>query len=200
MIKAVIFDAAGVIVDFRKLFDKFLKIFRTNKIKKLWGAINIMSLPLCRGEISEAEFWKRVSKFIGANPNIKMPKDLWAEDYERLTRLDPKVIRIIKKLKKRYKMALISNTIPQHARINTKRGLYDFFDVVLLSHRVGITKENQKIFMIAVKKLGVKADECVFIDDIQAFVDTAKSTGMKGIVYKNPEQLKSELRKLGVLF
>ena len=177
MIKTIIFDSGGVIVDSSALLNLFVAVFQPKNVDK---------------------FWKEIAKSVGMSDNKKIPKDLWTKHYERLAKIDKDVLVIVSKLKKNYKTALISNTIEPHAKINKRLGLFDNFDVVVLSYEVQMTKDEQSIFLFTVKKLGVKPEECVFIDDIQKFVDTAKSFGMKGILFKNAEQLKKELADLGV--
>ena len=45
-------------------------------------------------------------------------------------------------------------------------------------------------------KFALKADECVFIDDREDNVETARRLGMKGIVFESYEQARGELEKL----
>ncbi len=47
--KAVIFDAGGVIVDSHKLLEKFTALIKQDK-NELWDYLNKIVLPLCRGE------------------------------------------------------------------------------------------------------------------------------------------------------
>ena len=101
-----------------------------------------------------------------------------------------------KQLRKNYKLGFISNTITPHEKINRKRGLFDLFDVVVLSHKIGMTKDDKRIFLMTAKKLNVEPKECIFIDDVKDFVNTAKSVGMEGIQFRNSRQLESELKKL----
>ena len=49
------------------------------------------------------------------------------------------------------------------------------------------------------KELNVKPDETIFIDDYKDYTDKAKKIGIKGITFKNANQLSDELKKLNVL-
>ena len=196
MIKAIIFDAGGVIVESSALIDLFLSIFKPKNKEEFIKQVNLQAIPLCKGEMSEKDYWKEIGKVVELNNNF--PEDLWTTQYEKFTHLDKEVLNLIINLRKHYKTALISNTIEPHRIINEKRGLFKPFDVVILSHQVKMAKDNSDIFLLAVNKLNVKPEECIFIDDIQKFVDTAESFGMKGILFKSAEQLKKDLLKLGV--
>ncbi len=195
MIKAIIFDSGGVIVDQRLFFERLNKIFKPKDNKKFWHEVNIEAIPLCKNLISEETFWRKIAKLNNKDPK-KIPKNLWRRGYENLTKVKYDVLTIAKKLKKKYKLGLVSNSIAYHERINKKRGIYNFFDVVILSHKVGLTKDNKKIFFLTVNKLKVKPKECIFIDDVKDFVNVAESVGMEGIVFKNIKQLKSDLKTL----
>ncbi|MBI2659589.1 HAD-IA family hydrolase [Candidatus Woesearchaeota archaeon] len=194
MIKAILFDSGGVIVDQRLWFERLNKIFRPKNKKKFWREINIEAIPLCKNLISEKVFWKRIAK-LNKKDIKKIPKNLWRLGYENLTKVKHDVLAIAQKLKKKYKIGIVSNSIAYHEKINKKRGTYNLFDAVILSHKVGLTKNNKKIFFLAAKKLKVKPKECIFIDDVKDFVDVAKSVGMAGIVFKNSKQLKSDFKK-----
>ncbi|HRS23105.1 MAG TPA: HAD-IA family hydrolase, partial [Candidatus Woesebacteria bacterium] len=70
------------------------------------------------------------------------------------------------------------------------------FKTVIFSTDVGIRKPNPEIYLLTIKKLNVKPEETIFIDDTKHFIDIANSLGMKGIVYLNPDQLQKDLEKL----
>ena len=195
MIKAILFDSGGVIINHKLLVKKIISIFKPKNKEKFWHDINIAVIPLCKNKISEELFWKRFVMTIGKNIE-QIPKNLWTEDYQKLTKINTEVINIIKSLKQKYKLGLISNSIPFHTKINRKRDAYRIFNEVILSHEVGLTKDEKYIFLLAAKKLQVKPQECIFIDDVRDFVDVAKSVGMKGITFKNSKQLKSDLKKI----
>ena len=195
MIKAIIFDSGGVIVNQRLFFERLNKIFQPKDRKKFWHEINIKAIPLCKNQISEYEFWKRIANSTDAVVTNEVPKNLWTKDYEKLTSINQDVLDIIKKLKQKYKLVLVSNSIKSHEKINRRRGFFKLFDMVVLSHKVNLTKDNKDIFLLATEKLKIKPEECIFIDDVKDFVDIAKSTGMKGIIFKNSKKLKASLRK-----
>ncbi|OGK22856.1 hypothetical protein A3C98_04190 [Candidatus Roizmanbacteria bacterium RIFCSPHIGHO2_02_FULL_37_15] len=197
MIKAIIFDAGGVVVEQGKQLNEFAKIFKPKSKQEFWKKINHFVGPLCKGDISESEYWRRIAKTENIDPRI-IPSNLWMKGYEETTRIKPGVIEVIKNLRKKYKMILISNTIKAHVEVNKKRGLFDNFDDVLNSNEVHLSKNTPEIFKLALKRNQLDAKECVFIDDIQRFVEIAESLGCKGILFKNVRQLKNELKGSGV--
>ena len=53
-----------------------------------------------------------------------------------------------------------------------------------------------EIYQLLTKRYGLKAQECVFIDDTAKNVDAAVKEGMKGIVFHTLEQVKTELEEM----
>lgn len=197
MIKAIMFDAGGVVIEQGSQLDKFAKIFKPKNKQEFWEKINHFVGPLCKGEISEKEYWKRLAEFENIDPKI-IPQNLWTNGYEETTKIKKEVIDLIKGLRRTYKMILISNTIKPHVDINRKRGLFENFDDVVNSNEVHLSKDTPAIFKLALKRNQLYAEECIFIDDIQKFVEIANSIGIHGILFKNVYQLKKELVSLKV--
>lgn len=198
MIKAVLFDVGGVILDMKPLMEQFVGIFHPDKKEELWDTLNIKSAPLCRGEMSELDFWREVAKKLNRNIPDDILKDLWIHDYEKLTSVTEEILPVIDSLRGVYKLAIVSNTIESHTIINRKRGVFERFDEVILSYEVKMSKERPDIFLLAAERLKTIPSECVFIDDVKQFADTAESAGMKAICFKSTGQIKMELEKLGV--
>jgi putative hydrolase of the HAD superfamily len=198
MIKAIIFDLGGVIVDIEPLISQVFEVFQPEDEEKFWEEINTESIPLCKGEISLLQFWKRIASKAGKDIPEYVLKDLWVKDYEALGTINQGVQDIVYSLKKSYKLAILSNSIKENAKFGEKLGIYEIFDVVILSHEVGLTKEEGEIFLLVAERLGATPEECIFIDDVHAFVTGAKSVGMQAILFQNARQLKSDLEALDI--
>jgi epoxide hydrolase-like predicted phosphatase len=73
----------------------------------------------------------------------------------------------------------------------------DLFDVVVLSGDLGIRKPDPEIYAVAVERLGVTPDRCVFVDDLGGNLKPAKALGMTTIrhvaTFATIAQLKREL-------
>jgi len=194
--KAVIFDLGGVIVDINSFVDEVLTVFQPVNEDEFWEEVNIEAASLCKGEVSLLQFWRNVAQKWGKDIPDNILKDLWVIDSQSPPCLNEGMQEIIMSLKQNYKLAILSNTMREH-KID-KRGIFELFDVIILSYEVGLTKDDKAVFLLAADKLGVTPQECVFIDDIHQFVEVAQSVGMKGILYENVEHLQSDLRKWGV--
>lgn len=109
---------------------------------------------------------------------------------------EPLLTYVRTSLKPKYKIGIISNAAADWVSEILSKEDIKLFDDIVLSHKVGFAKPEAAIYEIALKNLDVRADESVFIDDIEPFCVAARSLGMKAIWYWDFEQMKKELEKL----
>jgi HAD superfamily hydrolase (TIGR01549 family) len=200
-VKAILFDFGNVVCSFDN--DRFLeglsslcgkpadvlktRIYLQSTLPKDYEAGKIDSRAflaglsdLCEQELLEADF-------IRVYTEIFTPID---------TTFD-----LIRKLKPGYRIGLISNTSPWHFEhaIRTVE-IFPLFDSVTLSFEVGASKPDPRLFEDALSKLGLMAEECVYIDDQRPYASAATEQLMRGITYTTPVALMSQLRQLKVAF
>ncbi|MGY4385752.1 putative hydrolase of the HAD superfamily [Pedobacter sp. UYP24] len=112
----------------------------------------------------------------------------------------PKMIELIKSLKKRYGLKVIA--VSNEAReLNAYRieefELADIIDFFVSSTYVHIRKPDVDIYKLALDMAHSKPEETVCIDDVCVFVKIAESLGIKGICHNNYEATCIELQLLG---
>ncbi len=107
---------------------------------------------------------------------------------------------IVTRLRGRYRLAIGSNTDALHyARGLELQPSLEDFDDVLLSYELGCCKPDPQFFVLGLRKLGVQADECVFIDDRPDNVAAASSLGITGLHFTSAARLEADLTELGLL-
>jgi len=130
-------------------------------------------------------------------------------DFEQFTAvwnstLDPDPILPIQffaSLSKRYRIGLLSNTDPIHvAKLESTYDFFQFFPPAVRTYScsVGASKPNPIIYQAALKACKSRAQETVYIDDILAYVEAARRLGMSAIQFQSPDQLRADLKALGV--
>jgi HAD superfamily hydrolase (TIGR01509 family) len=72
----------------------------------------------------------------------------------------------------------------------------EMFDAVVISGEVGMRKPEPGIFELALRRIGLRAGECVFIDDMAHNVDAAQQAGLAGIVHRTFDETAAELEVL----
>jgi HAD superfamily hydrolase (TIGR01509 family) len=102
-------------------------------------------------------------------------------------------------LSKKYKLALLSNTDPIHvAHMESTFTFFNYFPVRIYSCAAGMSKPNPAIYQEALRASKVKANEAVYIDDLEENVAAAKALGMIGIHLPIPARLPEALKSAGV--
>lgn len=210
MLKSIIFDWGGVICYpiTKRLVAKVKEQFDADEraIRKAYFK-DLHDYEI--GRLSDDEFWQSFCRELGITVDEKVLMDI-VRDVEQL---DKEVYNIIKHLKKtkRYKLVLLSNNIP--VMVNYIKNKFDLsvFDHLFFSNELGMRKPHLEIFEHVLNKINsdnadkiksninsISAEETVFIDDKQENLDAAAQLGIKCILFQNAEQLKSDLKILGV--
>lgn len=70
------------------------------------------------------------------------------------------------------------------------------FDVTVVSHEVGLRKPDPAMYELALKRLGVEAENAVFVDDMQANIDAAASMGMATVLHVDHATTATALEEL----
>jgi len=199
MIKAGIFDVGGVLhkSSGTYIFQDIIQTFEINEkvFKKAWYEIID---KLGKGEITEKEFWRIFMEKTKSSKPLPKRSPLLREFIKHYDRNND-VINLVKRIKNNgYQVAVLSNSIKPHADYQYKIGIYQNFDVVVLSHEVGMQKPDPEIYKYLLRKLQLEPNETFFVDDDVNNVETAAQLGMYGIHFQNIKQLESELIALGV--
>lgn len=74
-----------------------------------------------------------------------------------------------------------------------------WFEHTVVSGELGIVKPDRRIFDHAIERCRLDPNRSVFIDDMPANVETARTCGFHAIHFTSPESLRSSLESLGVI-
>jgi putative hydrolase of the HAD superfamily len=145
------------------------------------------------GFLTTDEFIAQAAELIGDSPAHF--NEMLNRQYHR----DEKMIELIRALRPRYKVGLLSNSNDSVIRrLFSESELDELFTNVVISSEVGIIKPSPEIFELAAIRLDSTPDECVMIDDVACNTDAARSVGMEGIVFTDAAQCREQLQELGV--
>ncbi len=185
-IKNIIFDWGGVIININ--YDATVKAFGElgyNKFEEYYHQKSQHALfdDFEVGNINTDVFRSGIREAL-ALPDLS---DTQIDEAWSAMLLDMPLERIdlIKKLKTKYRLFLLSNTNQIHEdgivpRLDTQLGFpfFSLFDKVYLSHRIGKRKPNADIFQHVLSENNLFAWETLFIDDSEQHIDGAASVGI----------------------
>jgi HAD superfamily hydrolase (TIGR01509 family) len=98
-------------------------------------------------------------------------------------KLNPEVAKFIKLNKNKYKFAILSASNIDLRPWLKENGILDLFKLVQITSEVNLTKTDPNFYIKALEKLNVKANEALFVDDIQSYLDVASKLGIKTELY-----------------
>lgn len=200
MIKAIIFDVGGVLHSNESFYiNKHIEKKLGIRLLKFKNQYKELIDTLEKGHVNEVQFNKKLIKLTKSKLKASK-KSLFTQEYLVRYKKNHDVLKIVNNLKtKKYTLAILSNSIKSLVKINYKMRIYKDFRIKMFSHQIGIIKPDPKIYRLTLRKLKVKPQEAVFIDDKLENVRAANKLGIKGIHFKNENKLYKDLQKLKVL-
>jgi putative hydrolase of the HAD superfamily len=147
------------------------------------------------GRLSGREYWRNVLRSVGLEPSDSKVDDLIREDVKSWTRINDSVIRFVEESKARlHKLAIMSNmTKDTLVLMNRHFHWLELFDELVFSCEIGISKPDARIYETCLERLGVSAQECLFVDDSEENVLGAIKSGMNVIHFKSFPRFRQEL-------
>jgi putative hydrolase of the HAD superfamily len=196
--RAVVCDFGGVLTT--PLSDAFAAWHRASGITvdELGAAIGRASnrlggenplFELERGRLSEREFVALIEESLGGGRRLADFRDTY---FAHVHRNEP-MIAFMRELRERgFRMALLTNNIREwepewKAKLPE---LDEIFEVVVDSAFVGMRKPEPRIYELTLQRLGdgLRAGECLFVDDLEVNCEAARELGMTAVVFETAEQ------------
>lgn len=188
--KAFIFDMDGVVIDTERTKYKSLQI-----ILKKYG-IKLNKDPKLLGMSSKDLFIKLKKDYnldYNVNDLVKSREELIFSLFSKeKIRMMPGFLRLIKSLRKnRIKIGLATSSTEKFLNfVMNKVKIKKCFDVMICGDDVRHSKPNPMIYLLAAKKLKVKPEDCIVVEDAVNGIKAAKSAGMYVIGITNTFQRK----------
>ncbi len=200
-IKAVVFDLGRVLIDFDHNIAAKKILRHTEKTQEEIYSFFFDS-PLTalfeEGKISAADFFKEVKEKLGLRLGYKEFLPIW-NDIFIFTSTNRRVYNLAKKLKKKYKVSLLSNiNILHFDYLKKKFPVFDAFDNLFLSYQMKAKKPDPLLYRNVIRALAVQPEEIFYTDDRQDLIEASRKLKIRSFVFKNLAQLQKDLEKEGV--
>lgn len=115
---------------------------------------------------------------------------------ERLAgEIRPQMVRAIRACRTKYKTACLTNNFTRAEAVLSEEvaEVYGLFDAILESRVLGVRKPDPRFYELACEALEVRAEECVFLDDLGVNLKPARALGMHTIKVGDPDVALTEL-------
>lgn len=196
MIKAVIFDMDGVIAQTEYVHIKAEK----QTMLKHGITISEDELHEYTGTTAKLMFTELIRKY-GLNTTFEemfrvKEKILFKLMKEGVQPTKGVVDLLLELRKRKVKLAVASSSHRKMIEYVLKRlEITDLFDSVVGAEDIKLSKPDPEIFQISAKRLRVKPEECLVVEDSKLGVEAAERAGMKCLGYVNPSSGKQDLSK-----
>ncbi len=200
MIKTLVFDLGGVLIDwnprylYRKLIDEKdeIDIFLAEVCNSKWNVKQDAGRSLAEATA------ERIALFPDKKALIEAFYDRWEE---MLGGEIGETVEILRELKSNGKtLYALTNWSGETFPIAEER--FDFlqwFDGTLVSGVEKMAKPDPAIFHLLLKRYDLRAQDCLFIDDSIFNIDVASEMGFKTHHFKSPAGLRKNLIEANLL-
>ncbi|ASI14136.1 HAD superfamily hydrolase [Candidatus Mancarchaeum acidiphilum] len=195
MIKLVIFDLGGVIIDFNEAYYcRYLSERFNVDFKKVIDTFKPLNKSLEKGEIELNDMYSGIKKGLGIKGDVD-----WNKIFYQKSSLDLNMMNLVNKLSKSYKIAILSNISISRYLLARKLYLYKLhYDRAFLSGYLGMVKPEQNIYKHVINQFNIKPEESIFIDNLKVNTYAAEELGIKAITFVNYDSLLPQLKRYGI--
>ncbi len=190
MIHTIIFDMGGIFVQIhterliQRLCQKQYGMSEKEALHVLTSLDDYHHYE--KGLIDSQTFYQGVKRVLNGDFSFGFFKEAWQEIF---TPVQP-MIDLLPQFQLKYKLVLLSNTNELHtAYIESHFPFFHFFNHIIYSFQVGMTKPDRKIFHYTLKKIKSRVEECVFIDDTDENVESAEELGIRSFRFIPPQSI-----------
>ncbi len=189
MLRAVIFDMDGVIIDSEAIYlEKYLEFARSKNPAVTWedlvptvGASHIDEWIIMKEAIGTSQTWEELRNEFQSTRSI-----IEGIDYRAIFR--PAIRDVFQKLQEMgLKLAIASSsrrTIIEH--VLEVNNIASFFSVVVSGAEFKQSKPDPEIYLYTAVQLGVRPDECLAVEDSTFGVMAAHASGTHVVALKDP--------------
>ncbi len=147
------------------------------------------------GKLNGHTYWQAIVQQADLKLNPAAIEDLIHWDARLWMTLNPQTLAWAEALRARgIRTAILSNMGDTVLRSMERE--FDWlarFDVLVWSYQLRMAKPDPAIYQYTLKKLGMRPEETLFVDDRQVNVESASALGMKAFVFTTVENLRADL-------
>ncbi|MBU6231098.1 MAG: HAD-IA family hydrolase [Patescibacteria group bacterium] len=141
-----------------------------------------------------------VARLFDSRPQTEKEVRKIIEEFRNGDYLNRELLDLLPRLRaKGLKTAIFSNAQSELRKYLVSEGIDKMVDEVVISGEIGHQKPHKEAFQVLFERLKVLPEEVAFIDDSKKSLEKASEIGYTPILFKDNQQLKSELASLGLM-
>ncbi len=197
----ILFDLGAVLVDWNPRYlyrahfngdEKAMEHFLAEIAPSWWN------LEIDAGKT----FDQAVAERIAVHPDHAAMIALWRDGWEKMLRDEiAGSVAILGELRKKgHRLHALTNWSAETFPIARRRFEFlKWFGDIVVSGEVGLAKPDPRIFALTIERCRLQPARTVFIDDSLRNVEAGKNAGLHALHFRDPEQLRADLTRLGML-
>ncbi|HRI78697.1 MAG TPA: HAD family phosphatase [Cyclobacteriaceae bacterium] len=200
MIKTIIFDLGGVLIDWNPRY-LYRKIFNTED-EITWFLENICTPEWNEQQDAGRTFEEATLELLSKHPEHEVAIRAWYGRWqETIQGSIPGTVEILQSIRdaKQHRLYALTNwseeTFPWALE---KFEFLNWFEGIVVSGVEKTRKPFPEFYHILLNRYEVLPHESIFIDDNLKNIEAARSLGIDGIHFQDPEHLALELLKRGI--
>ena len=192
MTKAIIFDLNGVFIKSPKLSDRFQERFGVASEKFLPALKEIMAKVRMPDAGDAFTYWSPYLERWGANLIKEEFFNFWFSAEKEV----PELIELAKEIKQKgIKIFILSNNFAERADYYKNNfSFLKLFDKVYYSWQTGFVKPNPEAFKNVLSGNNLKPEECIYFDNSEENVESAKGLGIDAYLFENINSIKKVVK------
>ncbi|MFG2921973.1 HAD family hydrolase [Streptomyces sp. NPDC048305] len=148
-----------------------------------------VDLPLLLGRITLDAWVEAIALRLAERVGLTKARQLGRALAEAPFRADAEVVAMLRRIRTRVPLVLITNATPRLHGDLAALGLTGLAHHVVSSAEEGVAKPDPAIYRTAAGRAGVPPERCLFVDDSAENVGTALALGMTAVRYREPGDL-----------
>lgn len=194
-IRAIVFDIGNVLeinqeTGWQEKWGKILQL----DIDEVFNRLASMGLNGSLGTCTEEEWIQGLREVTGMSQTQtdEFMNDLW---HWYLGTLNKELAAFFAGLRPCYQTAILSNSfVGARTKEQEKYHFNKITDQIIYSHEVGLAKPDKRIYELTCKRVNVRPEEIIFVDDAEPNIVTALEYGIHGILFRNNGQVIADIQ------
>ncbi len=186
-IKAVLFDFDGVLTTDKTgslTTTRYLSAHTGIELSRVQSVFRRFNDDLTLGRTTHERTWAELCRALGQEVSIGALREAFES-----TPLNARMLGLARRLHAGRAVGIVTDN--KKDRIDCLKQLHDLpslFDPIVVSAEVGVGKEDPKIFLAALHRLGIDPHECIFIDNDRENLVAPGSIGITTIHFDDERQ------------